>query len=348
MPRSRLNQEGAPPAPGRLTLDIAGSFRLAMGVKELSLPGKTLAAMDCARLTFTRGILPEEYFLRYQFHLRSKAEQAGFLTLLEAQLLTWRLSREIRDVFWHKDRFLKTFNAFVNREWFVPVKGAEDSFHAFCRRHPHLLAKPRASTEGRGIRLLGPEETRDPGALFQQMLKEDYLLEEVLRGDERLAAFHPPSLNTLRVVTLYNGIGFHILGAVARFGRGGSAIDNVSAGGLYAELDPASGIIVTEGMDKDGNRYDKHPDTGYCFKGFQVPRWPEAVAMAQEAVKVLPNTRISGWDIAPLRDGGIALIEGNHMPDFDLLQQPRGRGIKKEFEDLLRNMFEEDFLTGLP
>lgn len=344
MPRRKLNQSGPPPAPGIGTLDVCGSLRLAKGAEGLPLFSRLAAGLDCARMTYARGILPEEYFLRYHFYHLSRTEQAGFLTLLEAQRTTWHLSREIRDTFWHKDRFLEAFSAFIKRDWLLLEKEGLAGFQAFLKKHPRFIAKPRASTEGMGIRLLGPQDTREPARIFSELLGEGCLVEEALQGDSRLAAFHPSSLNTLRLVTLFNGKEFLLLGALARFGRGGSAIDNVSAGGLYARIDPVSGMLDTDGIDKEGRRYARHPDTGLPFKGFQVPEWPKMLKTAREAATVIPNTRIAGWDLALLQDGGIALIEGNHMPDFDLLQQPAGRGIRREFEEAVRRMFGEAYL----
>ena len=162
----------------------------------------------------------------------------------------------------------------------------------------------------------------DPDALFRELLKEDCIAEGILQNDERLAAFNPSSLNTVRVVTLYNGEHFEVFGAVVRFGRAGSAVDNVSAGGLYAALDPSTGEIITDGMDMTGKRWPRHPDSGKDFRGFRIPRWDKVLDTVKDAVKVLPDIRIAGWDIALLHDGSVALVEGNHMPDFDLLQQP--------------------------
>lgn len=345
MPRRKLNRSGPPPAPGIATLDVRGSLRQARQAEGLTPMRRLAAALDCARMTWTRGILPEEYFKRYHFQYLSKDEKAGFLTLLEAQRITWRLSREIRDTFWHKDHFLEKFSKFTKRDWLMLTEDGLDHFEAFIKKHPRFIVKPRASTEGLGIRLLESGSIRDTAQLFSELLTEGCLLEEVLRNDSRLAAFHPDSLNTLRLVTLYNGQDFITLGALARFGRGGSAVDNVSAGGLYSEIDPVSGVLISDGFDKEGRQYTRHPDSGLPFKGFRVPEWPGLLETARRAVAVMPHIRIAGWDMALTRDGGIALIEGNHMPDFDLLQQPSGRGIRHTFEEAVRRMFGESFLT---
>ena len=93
-----------------------------------------------------------------------------------------------------------------------------------------------------------------------------------------------------------------------------------------------------------GECHHRHPDSGREFIGFSIPRWDTVLGLVRSAVTVLPNIRVAGWDIALLREGGIALVEGNHMPDFDLLQQPKQKGIKHGFESKVRELFGEHFL----
>ena len=186
MPAQKPQKPGPPEEP-RFTIDaLVEGFRYAVGLCGTRIPGKIRTALDFARLAGSRGISPLEYFSQYHFHHLPKTEQESFITILEAQKITWKLSREIRDVFWHKDRFLTAFFPYVRREWARVRPGEEEFFHTLCKKHPRLIIKPRASTEGRGIRSLEKEDTQDPGALFQQLLVEDCIAEEVLYNDERL------------------------------------------------------------------------------------------------------------------------------------------------------------------
>ena len=335
-----------PPAEPRFTPGaLLAGWRSASGIHELTVPKRISSALDYARLAGIRGVTADEYFYQYHFYNMQKPEQERFITVLEAQRITWKLSREIRDVFWNKDRFLAAYIDFIHRDWVRITDGEQARFRELCQSNARLIIKPRASTEGRGIRILEKPEMADPDALFRKLLNEDYIVEEFLHSDERLAAYNPSSLNTVRVVTLYNGEHFEVFGAVARFGRAGSVVDNVSAGGLYAALDASTGEIITDGMGMRGERWPRHPDSGKDFRGFRIPRWDKVLDMVKNAVKVLKDIRIAGWDIALLHDGSIALVEGNHMPDFDLLQQPLMKGVKHEFEEKVRVLFGERFLN---
>ncbi len=345
MLRSKPQKPGPPPEPRFTPGALLDGWLGAAGLHDLDLAKKVRAALDFARLSGTRGITKNEYFGQYHFYGLTKPEQKGFITILEAQRITWKLSREIRDVFWHKDLFLSAFAGFVHRDWTRVEPGGFNRFCDLCEKHQRLIVKPRASTEGRGIRILDRKDTTEPEALFHCLLKEDCVVEEVLQNDEGLAAFNPSSLNTVRVVTLYNGSHFEVFGAVVRFGRTSSPVDNVSSGGLYAALDPATGEVITDGMDMSGKRHPRHPDSGRPFRGFRIPRWDSVLDLAGTAVKVLPNIRIAGWDVALLKDGGVELVEGNHMPDIDLLQQPKEKGIRQAFEEKVRELFGERFLA---
>lgn len=68
------------------------------------------------------------------------------------------------------------------------------------------------------------------------------------------------------------------------------------------------------------------------FKGFQVPRWEEAISTAKEAAMVLPKARLVGWDIALSREKGWQIIEGNSLGMFNVLQVGTQKGMRDDFE----------------
>lgn len=65
--------------------------------------------------------------------------------MLEAQRITWKLSREIRDVFWNKDQFLTACYGFIHRDWIRIVEGERVRFYEMCQSHDRLIIKPRAA-----------------------------------------------------------------------------------------------------------------------------------------------------------------------------------------------------------
>lgn len=84
-------------------------------------------------------------------------------------------------------------------------------------------------------------------------------------------------------------------------------------------------------------RYDRlvpesvHPVTGVAIEGFQIPYWPETLALVREASERHPQNRSIGWDIV-ITPEGPGLIEGNHDRCKLVWQLPVGRGLKHLLE----------------
>ena len=49
----------------------------------------------------------------------------------------------------------------------------------------------------------------------------------------------------------------------------------------------------------------------------------------------VPEAKIVGWDVAVTKDYSVMIIEGNHMPDFDLMQSPARKEMKNEFYEMI-------------
>ena len=67
---------------------------------------------------------------------------------------------------------------------------------------------------------------------------------------------------------------------------------------VSALIDAETGVIYTDGADKKGHTYECHPDSGIRVKGFQIPKWDEAVSMVKEAAMMIPDNHYCGWDLA--------------------------------------------------
>ena len=126
-----------------------------------------------------------------------------------------------------------------------------------------------------------------------------------------------------------------------RMGREGSFVDNFSAGGISALIDPDSGVIYTDGADKKGHSYECHPDSKVKFKGFGIPRWEEAVAMVKEAAMMIPDNHYCGWDVACARDRGWCMVEANCTAQMGAMQMVEKKGRRHELEDLITQMQEK-------
>lgn len=96
-------------------------------------------------------------------------------------------------------------------------------------------------------------------------------------------------------------------------------------------------MIESEGIDINGNRYIEHPNSHKRIKGFQIPRWEDIKSICIEASKVIPENPITGWDVVINTKGNIEFIEGNHGPDFDVMQSPLKIGVKRKLYNLIKS-----------
>ena len=132
----------------------------------------------------------------------------------------------------------------------------------------------------------------------------------------------------------------HILTVGGRFGRVGNVVDNFHGGGYSVIVDPETGIITSDAINKVHERVQKHQDTGKTFKGFQYPSWDKVRAFVTTMAKKIPQLRHIGWDIAINDKGEPVLIEANSIPDVDVQQAPDDTGRLYLYTPLLEELWQ--------
>jgi len=163
------------------------------------------------------------------------------------------------------------------------------------------------------------------------------LLEEVVVACDIISDLHPESLNTIRISTMLDKskTKVTIIAATLRIGAGGKVVDNFDAGSLAAAIDVESGVVSHKAMDKKGNRYESHPDTGKPIFGIKIPGWQQIIDTCTKAALHYPHAPFIGWDVAisQAEDGQdytVQIIEGNDSQCFLLIQAPLGAGLKEK------------------
>ncbi len=277
-------------------------------------------------------------YVLFRFRHRPDAEKRAFVTDHLRHEYYRRLNRlENKSLFKNKDETHRRFGAFFRREFlFVRTDDDWPQFRAFGERHARVICKPRDAACGTGIRIVRAADL-DSATKFRDLLAEyagGMVVEELIRQAPELAAFHPESVNTIRIITLNLGVGPILYNPMLRTGTGGAVVDNGGAGGILAAIDTATGEITTDGQNRDGTVFPRHPDTGVAYRGTRLPRWPELLALAEELCQVVPTNRYTGWDFA-LSDRGWVLVEANDRAQFLGHQTVTGRGCRHEFEAIL-------------
>ena len=63
--------------------------------------------------------------------------------------------------------------------------------------------------------------------------------------------------------------------------------------------------------DPDWRAWDRHPDTGFVFKGVRIPQFDKAVQFCRNLHRRVPHIPMIGWDLAINRNEDVELIEWN-------------------------------------
>lgn len=281
------------------------------------------------------GCAFSDYHL-FHFYEKNSSERAAFLTLTENNRLIQALNNmDYRPIFEAKTRFAKTFAPYLHRDCLLLGESSEEDVCAFLQRHTTVFAKKDFAFGGKGVRRLSVSDFGSEQALSDHLHEQGYdLIEELIDQHPSLAAFCPTSVNTIRIATILDGDDVFIPYAVFRCGRSGD-VDNVSAGGFSANLDPQSGMITSSARSRGEERCEVHPVTGVAFRGFQMPMWEEVLNLVREAAKICPQVRYVGWDVAYNQEGPL-LVEGNYHPGHMAFQLCDLTGRRYLFEKYLK------------
>ena len=110
-------------------------------------------------------------------------------------------------------------------------------------------------------------------------------------------------------------------------------MDNAGAGGVFSVIDVKTGLIITDGVDEQNNRYIEHPDQGGMFKNWQIPEWDSLMNLVEHVHKFLsPRFVYVAFDFA-LTNRGWDLIEGNWGQMVGQIASQQG--IRRQFEEFL-------------
>lgn len=305
------------------------------------------------------GCSMEEYFL-YRFYEKTYEEIKEYVTIREKVIYIDHISNPAdMHILNNKYETYQKFKPYYKRD-VILCRNEEDypAFRRLVEKSPEFVIKPTALGCGHGVRkasVAGMSETeirelydalfhsfRENSVIANRAVGQTILIEELINQDETMAAFHPASANGVRATTVRIGDNVTLYQPWIKVGRGGNFVTSVIYGTMDAAINAKTGIVETPAMTtRDRKVFDRHPDSGIQFVGFQIPRWDELVGMVTEMAKQLPTLGYVGWDMV-LTPNGWCVMEGNARGDF-MWQLMRNRGMKKEFEDLIGWKMDREF-----
>jgi len=258
--------------------------------------------------------------------VRGKKRRTYFTMNHNNRLVALVNDEKARAEFIDKIRFNRRFGAYLGRGWLDLRETDAEAFAAFLEGKDSFFAKKPDDCGGNGIEKIEVTAETDPAALRERLLGSGQILaEETLRQHPDLDTLNPAGVNTLRLCTAQKDGHAKLMYALLRVGGGQSAVDNISAGGMYCPLD-ARGVITADAFcDKAFGTLSAHPVTGAVFLGYKVPLFEKAAALALKAALECPEMGYVGWDAAITPEGPV-LVEGNAVPSYDMSQNYRHVG----------------------
>lgn len=179
------------------------------------------------------------------------------------------------------------------------------------RDQEQIIFKRNGSGRGRGIWKIRRSDldrvnlTQLPSGAFQQIVKPHAAFDGLL----------PETGPTLRVFTVREPDGQ--ISARAMYLRvSRAAFDHViPIEGININIDPQTGILADHGYDYTFRPIAAHPDTGFVFKGFQIPRFHDVIRRLVSFHEAFKIAGIVGWDACVDAEGNIKLFEWNLTTD---------------------------------
>lgn len=188
-----------------------------------------------------------------------------------------------------------------------------EEVYKHCENKKELIIKPTIqSGGGRDIKFISADndqEMKEKLARSISYYQKDFIIQEVLEQHDTLNKINPSSINTIRVMSFFNGNNVVVLSSVLRMGINGARIDNMSAGGISCGIHD-NGHLKSVAYDKYGNIFKKHPQ-GFIFKEGIIPNYNDIKEVIKNEHKKFGHFRLISWDIAIEKDGYPVLIEFN-------------------------------------
>lgn len=287
----------------------------------------------------------DEYFI-FHFDECDETKRRSFVPEFDKNVFADRVNdKKQAAVFLDKWTTYEYFKEFFGRDVYN-IRHLSDlettEFSQFIQNHPKFMMKPVFGTRGAGIEVYEAESVSNAQEILMKLYNNGVtamILEELIVQDDRLAALHKESANTLRVVTIRYDDRVEVIRSYLRIGKGKSVIDNASAGGVFGVINIETGKIYAA-CDRLGHTFERHPDSNVNLIGFEIPRWEEVKALVRKAAQVLPEVRYVGWDVAVTKTGCV-LIEGNDKGRWSF-QIPKQEGFRDEMNAILRELGKKE------
>lgn len=158
-----------------------------------------------------------------------------------------------------------------------------------------VVIKPNMGSMG-GANIYFPKNQKELQSRMDH--NKNYIIQELIQQDDFFAKYNRHGLNSIRV-NLYRSVitnEIHYLHAALRMGKGGG-LDNETAGGIHCFIQP-DGRLNHYAVDKNGNKYERHPDTKVKFsEDDKLPKFEEMKKLAIRVATDIYLARLISLDM---------------------------------------------------
>ena len=249
-------------------------------------------------------------YQEFEFYNLNKLERKTYLTRVKNNAIVRKFNnKEYFKFFDNKYEFNKIFDKFLKREWMILDNNYEE-FVKFCSNKKEIIVKPIDGCGGVGVELIKINKDKLKTTYNKLIKNNQLLIEEKIIQHKALSKLNKSSVNTLRIVSFYDGKHTHILNSVLKIGNGG-VTDNFSSGSMYTFIE--NGKIIVPAIDNKDNIFETHPISKIDIVGYEIPNYDKVINMVNECAEIIKEVKYVGWDIAIL-ENDVCLIEGNCYP----------------------------------
>ena len=288
------------------------------------------------------GFSTENYFA-YHLYEKTWKESNEFVSLRRGERIIKEFNKcSNREVVENKAIFGDVFKDYTKRNIISTANNSYEDFKLLCKKNKRLIIKPSWGCNGNKIFIIDATSEQEIKNTWQSIKNREYVIEEVLEQDGILHDLNPKTLNTIRVNVFNNHGDARIINAILRSGQGDVVTDNICSGGCVCEIDIKTGVVMTDFVDLSNHVYKSHPLTGVTMNGQKIPSWSKICDTVIKISKLLPDVGYQSWDIAVIKDGDVAVVEGNTYGNFNIQQVPQMRGVRKLYEGLLNEYRRKD------
>lgn len=283
----------------------------------------------------------DEYFL-FNYEGCTDAQRREFVPEYDKNVFCDKVNKARQaSVFNSKWKTYEVFKEYFNRPAILVSDLSDvdsEDVEIFLSNHYSFIMKPLYDACGHGIQIVkekGTLEAKDRMINILSSGTSAYIVEELIKQVPEMAELHQESVNTVRIPTFNLNGDIKVVRPFLRTGCGKSVVDNAGSGGVFALIDPQTGITFAA-ADEHNRSFTEHPDSHKPLVGFRVPKWNEAVEMVRKLALILPDVKYVGWDLA-LTEKGWVLVEGNDKGQF-VFQYPLHEGFAVELNNLRKRM----------